>query len=66
MVNQGNNILFSWPGNAPGLVLEQTDALESENAVWTTVSDTPTLQDGNWTVQKPIDASARFYRLRMK
>jgi len=66
LAQEGDNFLFSWPGNAPGLVVEQTDALAGSNTVWTTVTGTPVLESGRWTMQRPAEAGARFFRLRMK
>jgi len=63
---QTDQVVLTWPGDAYGMVLEQTDALAGSNTVWTTLSDTPTLQNGKWTVQKPVEANKRFYRLRLK
>ena len=66
VVGQGNSVLLSWPGNAPGLVVEQSETLDSGSAVWTPVTEQPTLQDGNWTLQQAVAPGSRFYRLRMK
>ncbi len=66
MTNQGGTVQLVWPGNAPSLVVDQTDTLEGGNTTWAPLSDTPTLQDGMWILQKPIDTDRRFYRLRLK
>jgi len=66
VTNQGGVVQLAWPGNAPSLVVDQADALEGGNTAWQPVSDTPTLQGGMWTLQKPINADKHFYRLRLK
>lgn len=66
LTREGAGFLFSWPGNAPGLVLEQADTLAGSNTVWTAVTGAPALVNGSWTLTSPTESGARFFRLRMK
>ena len=52
-----------WPAAASGWVLEATDSLDTPN--WQPVPMTGvTVEQGVATVPQPINAAARFYRLR--
>lgn len=56
------NVLLSWPTNATGFTLQATTNLGS-TAVWTPVSQTPVLVNGQNTLTNPISGAQQFYRL---
>jgi uncharacterized repeat protein (TIGR03803 family) len=60
----GANVILSWPTNTAGLTftLQSTTNLVSP-AVWTTVSPSSVVVNGQNTVTNPISGSQRFYRL---
>lgn len=59
-------VKLSWPGDAYGMVVEETDSLQGEDTVWTAITDSPTLVSGKWTLQKATGNDKHFYRLRVK
>jgi len=60
----GNNLVFSWPANASGYVLESTPSL-APPVTWTPVTNpTPQVVGGQNVVQVGISSGTQFYRLR--
>jgi hypothetical protein len=58
----GNNLVLTWPVYPAGFVLESTPSLNVPH-VWTTVSVTPTLANGQNMVVLAAGSSAQFFRL---
>ena len=56
-------IVVGWPPSATNYVLETADTLPS--SVWTTVTNTPVLVDGQMAVILEAIDRCKFYRLRM-
>jgi hypothetical protein len=61
IVRTGQEIIISWPAAATGFTLKAADELTT--ATWTTVLQSPVLDNDRYTVTLPIDAERRFYRL---
>ncbi len=60
--NAGNAVTLSWPSYALGFTLESSAALGGV-ASWTTVPQSPSLQNDRWQVTLPATNSSRFFRL---
>jgi len=59
----GSSLKLLWPLNAPGFVLEQTGALNGPGS-WTTITNSPLLQNGQHIVTLPLSSSMQLFRLR--
>jgi len=55
------NLVFTWPTNVTGVVLQSTTNLVSP--VWTTVSTVPVVINGENIVTNPISGLQQFFRL---
>ena len=62
MSRQGSNLVFTWPADVPGFMLEYTTNLPPTS--WTSNSVLPAIVGGNYTVTIPITAGNKFYRLK--
>ena len=64
IIRSAGNVILSWPTNAAGLTftLQSTTNLVSP-AVWTTVSPSSVVVNGQNTVTNPISGTQQFYRL---
>ncbi len=58
----GSNVILTWPTNATGFSLQYTTNLVSPQ-VWTNVSPSQVIVDGQNTVTNPLSGTKRFYRL---
>jgi hypothetical protein len=56
-------VVISWPVTCHEYRLEQTDDL-NPLIVWERVMEPAVIENGRWTLRRPADPSARFYRLR--
>lgn len=56
-------IVVGWPPSATNYVLEVADVLPS--SIWTTVTNTPVLVDGQFAVLLDAGAGQKFYRMRL-
>ncbi|MBI3414179.1 MAG: hypothetical protein HY043_02475 [Verrucomicrobia bacterium] len=56
-------VRVTWTNSATGFVLEQTPELLA-NTLWTAVTTTPSLEDGEFHVSLRLDAVSQFFRLR--
>ena len=63
---QADQVVLTWPGDAYGMVAEETAALQGDSTVWTAITEQPTLVGGVWTLSRPAEPGERFYRLRVK
>jgi hypothetical protein len=54
-----NAIIVAWPTNNSGLTLQSTANLVD----WTTVSNAPTVVNGQYTVTNIISGAQQFFRL---
>ncbi len=59
----GNNLVLSWPTNAPGFTLQSTLDL-APPVIWVDVTNAPALLGAQWTVTNSFSGGAQFYRLR--
>jgi len=59
---QGANLVFSWPTNTVGFVLEYATNLPA--TTWTTASPAPVVVGGQNVVTNTVSGGARFYRLK--
>ncbi|HWH71660.1 MAG TPA: hypothetical protein VNT26_19965, partial [Candidatus Sulfotelmatobacter sp.] len=55
-------VTVTWTNTATGFVLKQTDSLVPPS-LWTTVTNTPTVLNGQFTVSLPAGTGKRFYAL---
>lgn len=55
------SLVFTWPANASGVVLQSATNLASP--VWTVVSTSPVIINGQNTVTNPISSTQQFFRL---
>jgi hypothetical protein len=58
----GTNLVLSWPSPPEGFKLQQNSNLATTN--WTTMTNTPTITNGQNQVFLPSAAGSRFYRLK--
>lgn len=58
----GANVVLTWPTYAPAVTLQSTTDIISP-AVWSTVSPTPTIVDGQNAVTNSLSGTQKFYRL---
>jgi uncharacterized repeat protein (TIGR03803 family) len=56
------NIVFAWPTNYSDFILQSTMKLGS-SAVWSTISPSPIIVNGQNVVTNPITGSQQFFRL---
>jgi hypothetical protein len=59
----GNQMFLRWPTNALAFTLESATNLASSS--WSAWPATPTVMDGTNTMQIPMTAPPRYFRLRM-
>ena len=59
----GNNILITWPTVAANYRLESKTSLNQ--ATWTPISQSPTLNGSRYELALPIGAGNQFFRLRL-
>ncbi|HZM04634.1 MAG TPA: immunoglobulin domain-containing protein, partial [Candidatus Saccharimonadales bacterium] len=57
----GNTLILTWPAGAPGFTLQQTSSLS--NPVWTTLTNIPTVVNGQNQVTLTPSGNTEFYRL---
>jgi hypothetical protein len=62
MLDIGIKVVVAWPAGTSGYVLESADAVTP--AVWTLVTDTPVLVDGQPAVVLGPSAATRIFRMR--
>jgi hypothetical protein len=62
IVRAGDSINLYWQTSASGYVLES--AIELISGQWAQVNATPTIENGMFKVNLPIEATNRFFRLR--
>jgi hypothetical protein len=55
--------VLSWPASFVGFVLESTPGLSS-GALWSVVSPSPVIVNGNFTVTNTMSGGGKYYRLR--
>jgi hypothetical protein len=58
----GSNVILTWPTNATGFTLQYTTNLVSPE-VWTNVSPSQVIVNGQNTVTNPLSGTQKFYRL---
>jgi hypothetical protein len=61
---QGENLTISWPATVTGAQLQFSPTL-GPGATWTSVAQTPVVNNGNASVTVPVAASEGFFRLAM-
>ncbi|MFN7138344.1 MAG: hypothetical protein ACK4UN_03280 [Limisphaerales bacterium] len=54
-------VYLTWPGDAPGYVVEQASAVDGEK--WSSVAETPSLKDGMYAVTLLVTGGNQFFRL---
>jgi hypothetical protein len=59
----GSSVKLLWPLSAPGFVLEKSAAIGAA-AAWTSVTNSPALQNGQHIVSLPVSNTTQFFRLR--
>lgn len=59
----GNDLLLTWPTNAPGFTLQSSAQLGS-SATWLDVTNPPALLGAQWAVTNPFTGGAQYFRLR--
>ena len=59
----GNELILSWPTNAPGFTLQSTLDLESP-VTWIDSTSVPVVIGAHFTLTNTATGGARFYRLR--
>lgn len=64
MNNSTTQLLFSWPTNAPGYILESASILPSAN--WDTVTNMPAVVSNQFVVEVGATNSQGFYRLQFQ
>jgi len=62
IVISGANVILTWPTNAIGFTLQSTTSLVPQ-AVWSTVSPSPIIVNGQSVVTNAISGKQEFYRL---
>jgi hypothetical protein len=62
LVSQQSGLVL-WPTSELGFVLESADALSASNR-WSLVTNVPALFNGQNSINDPLSATSRFYRLR--
>ena len=60
--NSVSGITLSWPSSAAGFALQTTTNLTS--GVWTTLAQTPSLANNQWSLTIPATNIASYYRLQ--
>jgi hypothetical protein len=58
----GTNVILTWPTNATGFTLQYTTNLVTPE-VWTNVSPSQVIVNGQNTVTNPLSGTQKFYRL---
>jgi hypothetical protein len=58
----GNKFIISWPTNVAGFVLQSTPSLNPDS--WSTVSPSPVIVNGQFTVTNNVTSGNMFYRLQ--
>ena len=60
-IRSGTSLVITWPTNATGFTLQSVTNLASTN--WATVSPSPVVVNGQYTVTNAISGTRKFYRL---
>jgi len=63
VAGSGITLLLAWPAGAAGFLLETTSNLQS-GTLWSAVTNTPLLLNGQQTLSFPLAGSNQFFRLR--
>jgi hypothetical protein len=58
----GQNLVFSWPTNMIGFVLEMSSNLDT--ATWNRALSDPVITGADYSLKLPLNAKSQFYRLR--
>ena len=61
IILSGQNVVLTWPTNATGFTLQSTTNLLP--VIWSTVSPSPVIVNGLYTVTNPIEGKQQFYKL---
>jgi uncharacterized repeat protein (TIGR03803 family) len=61
VVSVGPDVILTWPTTSPGFTLQSTTSLAS--SLWSTLSASPVVVNGQNTVSNPISGAQQFYRL---
>ena len=61
-VSTNRVVVLSWDTNAPSFVVEEISDLATTN--WLTMTNEPTITNGELQVTLPFTNSSRFYRLK--
>jgi hypothetical protein len=61
ILQSASNVIMTWPTSVTGFTLQSSTNLSS--AVWSTVTPSPVVVNGQNTVTNPISGTQRFYRL---
>lgn len=63
LTKSANNLAFSWPTNVGGFVLQSAPSLTTVIS-WSTVSSSPVIINGQYTVTNTAASGKMFYRLK--